>query len=119
LHRFYTETIGALDDQHEGTDLNLAQARMLFTVRAIGQPEVGDLAAALRLDLAYTNRVLGALEDARLTRRSVSSADRRRRIVRLTAAGERTLAEIEHRSNDLSARSGAARVHDAVADRHP
>lgn len=100
FNRFYTEAIGALDDHHEGTDLNLAQSRMLFTVRAIGRPEVGDLAAALRLDLAYTSRVLGALEDARLIRRSVSSADRRRRIVRLTAAGERMLFEIERRSND-------------------
>ena len=100
FNRFYTEAIGALDDQHEGTDLNLAQSRILFTVRAIGQPEVGELAAALRLDLAYTSRVLGTLEDARLVRRSVSSADRRRRIVRLTAAGERMLAEIEQRSND-------------------
>jgi DNA-binding MarR family transcriptional regulator len=116
FNRFYTATIGALDDHHEGTDLNLAQSRMLFTVRAIGRPEVGDLATELRLDLAYTSRILGALEDARLTRRTVSSVDRRRRIVRLTAAGRRMLAAIEHRSNDRMLRAvGHLDEHDTQA----
>jgi DNA-binding MarR family transcriptional regulator len=99
FNRFYTQTIGSLDEAHEGTPLNLAQSRMLFTARALGEPEVGDLADALTLDLAYTSRVLGSLEDARLIRRLVSKVDRRRRTVRLTKAGERTLAEIEARSN--------------------
>jgi DNA-binding MarR family transcriptional regulator len=99
FNRFYTEAIGSLDEAHEGTALNLAQSRMVFTVRLLGDPDVGDLADALKLDLAYTSRVLGALEDARLIRRVVSKADRRRRTVTLTKSGERTLAEIEARSN--------------------
>lgn len=99
FNRFYTEAIGSLDEGHEGTTLNFAQSRMLFTVRLLGGPDVGVLADALGLDLAYTSRVLGALEDARLIRRVVSKVDRRRRTVRLTTAGERTLAEIEARSN--------------------
>lgn len=99
FNRFYTKAIGSLDEAHEGTAVNLAQSRMLFTVRLLGEPDVGDLADALTLDLAYTSRVLGALEDARLIRRVVSKVDRRRRTVILTKAGERTLADIEDRSN--------------------
>lgn len=99
FNRFYTTAIGSLDKAHEGTAVNLAQSRMLFTVRLLGEPDVGDLADALKLDLAYTSRVLGALEDARLIRRVVSKVDRRRRTVILTKAGERTLADIEDRSN--------------------
>jgi DNA-binding MarR family transcriptional regulator len=99
FNRFYTETIGALDERHEGLDLSLGQSRVLYTIAALETPEVSQVAEALRLDLPYTSRVLGALEDAKLVRRTTSSGDRRRRIVQLTAAGRRTLAEIERRSN--------------------
>jgi DNA-binding MarR family transcriptional regulator len=99
FNRFYTETIGALSDRHEGLDVNLGQSRMLYTIAALEAPEVSQLAEALHLDAPYTSRTLGALEDARLVRRTTSRSDRRRRIVQLTAAGERLLAEIERRSN--------------------
>ena len=99
FNRFYTEAIGSLDDRHEGLPVNLAQARLLFTVSSLDDPHVNDVATALRLDLAYTSRVLGSLEDAGLIRRRVSPSDRRRRVVRLTPKGDRLLAEIERRSN--------------------
>jgi DNA-binding MarR family transcriptional regulator len=99
FNRFYTEAIGALSDRHEGVAVNLAQARVLYTVAALGTPDVSQLADALQLDLAYTSRTLGTLEDAKLVRRSTSRGDRRRRIVQLTASGRRTLAELERRSN--------------------
>lgn len=99
FNRFYTEAIGALSDRHEGLALNLGQSRMLYTVAALGAPEVSRLANVLRLDLAYTSRTLGTLEDAKLVRRTTSRDDRRRRIVQLTASGRRTLAELERRSN--------------------
>jgi DNA-binding MarR family transcriptional regulator len=44
--------------------------------------------------------VLGVLEDRQLIRRKPSDTDRRQRIVELTAAGRRTLAKIEKRSNE-------------------
>lgn len=99
FNRFYTELIGALDDRHEGLAVNLAQSRLLYTAARLGQPQVSAIAEALKLDLAYTSRILGELELAKLIRRRVSSIDRRQRVVKLTAAGERVLANIVQRSN--------------------
>lgn len=99
FNRFYTETIGSLDEQHEGLPVNLAQSRMLYVIRALGGPQVSDIAHRLQLDLAYTSRILGTLEDAGMIRRTIAAADRRQRVVRLTPKGIRMLASIESRSN--------------------
>ncbi len=99
FNRFYTETIGALNDRHEGLDVTIAESRLLFTVREFGATQPGRLAGHLRLDLAYTSRLLGRLEDAKLVRRTLSTTDRRQRVVVLTARGTRLLDEIERRSN--------------------
>lgn len=99
FNRLYTEAIGSLSDQHEGLDVSLAQARILYSIRSLDKPQVNQVADALGLDLAYTSRVLGTLEDGRLIRRTISPDDRRQRVVALTAKGQRLLDEIERRSN--------------------
>jgi DNA-binding MarR family transcriptional regulator len=99
FNRFFTEAIGSLDEQHEGLDVTLAGSRILFTVRTLADAQVSQVADALHLDLAYTSRVLGVLEDAGLVRRTVSRRDRRQRDVTLTRKGEGLLVEIERRSN--------------------
>ena len=99
FNRLYTQAIGSLDDRHEGLDVTLAQSRMLFTIGSLHESQVNQIADMLGLDLAYTSRVLGTLEDARLIRRTISTVDRRQRVVALTAKGRRLLAEIERRSN--------------------
>jgi len=99
FNRFFTEVIGSLDEQHEGLDVTLAGSRILFTVRSLPDAQVGQVAEVLRLDLAYTSRVLGVLEDSGLVRRTISRTDRRQRDVALTAKGNRLLGEVERRSN--------------------
>ena len=99
FNRVHTETIGVRSERHEGLDLNLGQARMLYTVAVLEAPAVSELAEALQLDLPYTSRLLGVLEDAKLLRRTTSRGDRRRRIVRLTTRGQRLVAEMIRRSN--------------------
>ena len=99
FNRLYTQAIGSLDDRHEGLDVTLAQSRMLFTIGSLHESQVNRIADMLGLDLAYTSRVLGTLEDARLIRRTISTDDRRQRVVALTAKGRRLLHEIERRSN--------------------
>ena len=99
FNRLYTQAIGSLDDRHEGLDVSLAQSRMLFTIRSLTEPQMNQIADMVGLDLAYTSRVLGTLEDARLIRRTISKDDRRQRVVALTAKGRRLMDEIERRSN--------------------
>ncbi len=99
FNRQYTQAIGSLDDRHEGLDVSLAQSRLLFTIASLRDPQVNRIADVLGLDLAYTSRVLGTLEDAELIRRTISAGDRRQRVVTLTPAGRRLLDEIERRSN--------------------
>lgn len=99
FNRFFTERIGALDDQHEGLDVTLGESRLLFTIRELESAHPGAVADRLELDLAYTSRLLGRLEDRRMIKRSVSATDRRQRVVELTAGGRRLLATIERRSN--------------------
>lgn len=100
FNRLYTETIGALNDKHEGSSVSLVESRMLFTIASTDNPQATKLARALGLDLPYTSRVLTALEDRRLVRRTLSKVDRRERLVELTGTGKRTLAKIEQRSNE-------------------
>ena len=99
FNRLYTQAIGTLDDRHEGLDLTLAQSRLLFTIGSLTEPQVNQIADRVGLDLAYTSRLLGTLEDAKLIRRTISTQDRRQRVVVLTPAGRRLLGEIERRSN--------------------
>ena len=100
FNRLYTQAIGSLDDRHEGLDVTLAQARLLFTIGKLTEPQVNQIADFLGLDLAYTSRLLGTLEDAKLIRRTISAQDRRQRVVALTPAGRRLLGELERRSNE-------------------
>ena len=116
FNRLYTEAIGSLDDQHEGLNVSLAESRLLFTTAALNQPQVNQIADALGLDLAYTSRVLGTLEDAKLIKRTISPDDRRQRVVKLTAKGQRLLAEIEQRSN-LRVRALVAHLETSDIDR--
>lgn len=99
FNRLYTQAIGSLDDEHEGLAVTLGESRMLFAVRSFELPSVNQIAEALRLDLAYASRLLGALEDRQLVKRTISPVDRRRRVVALTPKGSRLLETIEKRSN--------------------
>lgn len=100
FNRFYTESIGSLDERHEGVDVTLAEARVLFSVSAMEPCSVNDIADKLQLDLAYTSRVLGTLEDGSLVRRTISPKDRRQRVVTMTVSGRVLLRDVERRSDE-------------------
>ncbi len=57
---------------------------MLYTVNSLNGAQVSQIAERLDLDLAYTSRILGTLEDEQLLQRTISSQDRRQREVALT-----------------------------------
>ena len=88
FNRFYTERIGALDERFLGQDRPLGEARLLFEIGKAGAP-VADLRTRLALDSGYVSRLLRRLESAGLATTEADPADGRRRIARLTLAGER------------------------------
>lgn len=102
FNRSYTQRIGALDDSFLGLGLPLGTARVLFeTGEGCG---VQELRERLGLDSGYLSRVLRQLEEHGLVTVAPDPADRRRRTVTPTAAGRRTRARLDERSEELAAR---------------
>lgn len=102
FNRSYTQRIGVLDDSFLGLGIPLGTARVLFeTGEGAG---VQELRERLGLDSGYLSRVLRRLEEDGLVEVAPDPADRRRRTVTPTAAGRRTRATLDERSDELAAR---------------
>ncbi|GAB3059415.1 bifunctional helix-turn-helix transcriptional regulator/GNAT family N-acetyltransferase [Sediminivirga luteola] len=110
----YTQRIGALDESFLGTGRPLGQARLLHEIgsrerggKGAAQDEAGvdgvlaqDLRERLGLDSGYLSRLLRALTADGLLDLAPDSEDRRRRRIRLTAAGRRAWQDLENRSEE-------------------
>ncbi len=104
FNRSYTQRIGALDESFMGLGLPLGSARLLFEIGVEEAPTVQRLRARLGLDSGYLSRLLRSLEEQDLVAVEPDPADRRRRLVRLTARGRRTRKKLDDRSEELAAR---------------
>ena len=104
FNRSYTQRIGALDETFLGMGLPLGSARLLFEIGTEPTPTVHRLRARLGLDSGYLSRLLRSLEEQGLVAVEPDPADRRRRLVRLTARGRRTRRRLDDRSEQLAAR---------------
>lgn len=117
FNRSYTRTIGLLEETLTRSAFTLTEARVLFEIghrnhrvdaRAGGElgfladtfhldegPAASEIATDLRLDPAYLTRILKKFAAAGLTEARADEADRRRRILSLTKAGEKALAGLQ------------------------
>jgi DNA-binding MarR family transcriptional regulator/GNAT superfamily N-acetyltransferase len=101
FNRFYTDTLGVLDEGLLHTPYTLTEARVLFE---LGQPtadrpgEVAELRRALAIDAGYLSRILARLQADRLVARERSAADGRRQVIRLTDAGRAARETLDQRS---------------------
>ena len=102
FNRSYTQRIGVLEDSFLGLGLPLGPARLLFEIGATVQAPLTTqaLRERLGLDSGYLSRLLRRLERDGLAAVDPDPADRRRRLVSLTAAGREHWAELERRSDD-------------------
>jgi DNA-binding MarR family transcriptional regulator len=103
FNRSYTQRIGALDESFLGLGLPLGGARLLFEIGAEEAPTVQRLRARLELDSGYLSRLLRSLEERGFVVVEPDPADRRRRLVRLTASGRRMRQRLDERSERLAA----------------
>lgn len=101
FHRTVTERVGALESEYLGRDRPLGESRMLWEIGSEGA-EVRDLRRRLRLDSGYMSRMLRSLEAQGLVKVKVSADDGRVRAARLTARGNRELAELDRLSDELA-----------------
>lgn len=97
FNRSYTQRIGALEESFLGTGRPLGASRLLFEVGPDGAA-ARELRERLDLDSGYLTRLLSRLSDDGLVEVLPDPADRRRRIVRLTAVGRTAYRELDERS---------------------
>jgi DNA-binding MarR family transcriptional regulator/predicted N-acetyltransferase YhbS len=97
FNRSYTQRIGALEESFLGTGRPLGASRLLFEVGPDGAA-VRELRERLDLDSGYLTRLLSRLADDGLVEVRSDPADRRRRIVTLTAVGQKAYRELDERS---------------------
>ncbi|WP_421913794.1 bifunctional helix-turn-helix transcriptional regulator/GNAT family N-acetyltransferase [Mesorhizobium sp.] len=126
FNRFYTRTVGLLDETLTQSAFTLTEARVLFELgrrdrpaasEAAGEhgflaeafhidmgPTASDIAKQLRVDAAYLTRILRKFAGEGLTETRVDPADKRRRILSLTARGEAALSGLQTAADRDTAR---------------
>lgn len=103
FNRAVTREVGALDTSFLGRGRPLGAARVLQLVRPEGT-DVALIRDRLALDSGLMSRFLRALEREGLIETATDPADRRRRIARLTPAGEAEMTAYDAIGHDRAAR---------------
>jgi DNA-binding MarR family transcriptional regulator/GNAT superfamily N-acetyltransferase len=101
FNRTYTQRVGVLDESFLDTGYPLGVTRLLFEIGYDGAT-VRELRDRLDLDSGYLTRLLRRLTDDGLAEVSPDPADRRRRVVTLTAGGRRAWQRLDDRSEELA-----------------
>lgn len=102
FNRLVTQRVGALEESYLRRGRPLGEARLIFETGVEGI-ELRVLRSRLGLDSGYLSRLLRSLEAQSLVAVESTSADRRRRRVRLTARGRAELAAYDRLSDELAA----------------
>jgi DNA-binding MarR family transcriptional regulator len=101
FNRVVTRRIGALQSEYLARGRPLGASRALWEIGA-GHGDLRALRARMGLDAGYVTRLVQSLERDGLVAVGPHAADRRVRAVRLTAAGEAELAELDRASDELA-----------------
>lgn len=102
FNRLYAQRLGVLEEDYLARGRPLAEARLLYEI-GTEAVEARALRQRLGLDSGYLSRLLRSLERQRLVRGVGDASDRRRKLLRLTAAGKRERAAYDRLSDGLAA----------------
>ncbi|HWI87478.1 MAG TPA: bifunctional helix-turn-helix transcriptional regulator/GNAT family N-acetyltransferase [Sphingomonas sp.] len=97
FNRFYTRFVGALNARFLGSDLSLAETRLLFEIAHRAPLLATELQSSLGMDAGFVSRVLARFEARGWIERSRGVGDARRRSIALTAAGRESFTAIDAR----------------------
>jgi DNA-binding MarR family transcriptional regulator/GNAT superfamily N-acetyltransferase len=100
FNRFYTRTIGVLQEGLLQSSFSLAEARVLYELAQRPGTTATGLGRELGLDSGYLSRILQRFERDRLISRVPSEADRRQSALSLTDAGREAFAPLDASSRD-------------------
>jgi DNA-binding MarR family transcriptional regulator len=98
FNRTVTERVGALEESFLGRDRPLGASRLLWEIGEDGA-DLHELRGRLGLDSGYASRLVRRLENEGLIVVEAYPTDRRRRRLRLTAAGLAEARELDRLSN--------------------
>lgn len=98
FNRVYTNLIGLLRGGYLDSPYSLTEARVLFELAQAGQCEISALRRLVDIDAGYLSRILARFEADGLITRERSTADARRRVITLTAAGRQAFRGLDQRS---------------------
>ena len=123
FNRYYTRRIGALEEGWLGSDLTLAETRVLWELGHSPGTTASALAGDLGLDAGYLSRILRGFRARGFLEARPAPGDGRVRHLTLTPKGRKRLAPLEERSSaqvrDMLAPLAAprrARLLDAMAE---
>jgi len=100
FNRFYTKQIGVLQHGWLGSPYSLAETRVLYELAHREQPTATDVGKELGLDAGYLSRMLRALEQRGLVRRTRSDVDARSAHLSLTQKGKTTFEQLDQQTQD-------------------
>lgn len=96
--RFYTNQLGLLREGLLDSPYSLTQARIIFELAQRDSMDLADLRKDLDIDAGYFTRILNRFETDGLIKRSRSTTDGRRQVLRLTPVGRSAFKLLDRRS---------------------
>src|SRR5215470_7229284 len=98
FNRFYTTRLGPLRRRHLDGEFSLTEARILYEIGSNPKLTASSLRNTLGLDAGYISRLLTLLTKRKLVRQAASKEDGREKLLTLSHAGARKLAQLNEQS---------------------